>query len=71
MDDILNFVNYLEYIEIDIGDDDNYIPRRYLRNIDYPFELYSDDQFFKRYLPFSKQNCTWTFVAISKYFLQE
>jgi hypothetical protein len=52
MDDFLNFVEYLEYIELEIGnidDIDNNVPRRYLRNVDDPFELYNENQFFKRY----------------------
>lgn len=53
MDDFFDFVNFLNYVELDnIGDGDdiiNNIQRRYLRNVDDPFELYNENQFFKRY----------------------
>jgi len=53
MADFFNFLNYLEYVELEIGDvdndDGNNVQRRYLLNVDDPFELYDENQFFKRY----------------------
>lgn len=49
MDSFFDFIYYLEYVELEIGDVENYkvpIPRRYRCNFDDSFEMYSDSQFF-------------------------
>jgi len=50
MDDFNNFVNYVEMVyeyfdEFDVEQ----IPRKYIRNMEDPFEKYNDNTFLKRY----------------------
>jgi len=42
MEDLMKFINFIEFVE-------EPTPRRYLRDLENPLELFSDLKFFKRY----------------------
>jgi len=65
MDDFYNFVNYVEMAD-KYFDEFNVeqIPRKYIRNMEDPFEKYNDSTFLKRFFVISS-NTLITMVIIT------
>lgn len=51
MNDILELFDFIDVMNVmnDMNDEAVRIPRRYIRNMEDPFEKFNDDQFFRRY----------------------